>query len=73
MALLSLPFTSSLLPGGWGCGALAASASPLPRPLRSLGWSVPSELTVLNDLEAALKVYWCGGHRARGGEAGTAG
>ncbi|GLC35687.1 hypothetical protein PLESTB_000484000 [Pleodorina starrii] len=65
-ALLSLPFTAGvLLPGGWGSGTLAALADPLPPPpltrprsLRSTGWSVPSELTVLNDLEGPLKVYW---------------
>ncbi|EFJ52169.1 hypothetical protein VOLCADRAFT_116201 [Volvox carteri f. nagariensis] len=64
-ALFSLPICAGvLLPGGWGRGAMEALASestlvlPRPRPLRSLGWSVPSELTVLNDLEVPLKLYW---------------
>ncbi|PNW85238.1 hypothetical protein CHLRE_03g177450v5 [Chlamydomonas reinhardtii] len=36
-------------------GSGTAAAAPL---LRSMGWTVESELTVLNDLEHPIKIYW---------------
>ncbi|KAG2450186.1 hypothetical protein HYH02_000288 [Chlamydomonas schloesseri] len=52
-ALLGLSVLSgaALDLGGGG----AAAAAPY---LRSLGWTVPSELTILNDLEHPIKIYW---------------
>ncbi|KAG2442676.1 hypothetical protein HXX76_002759 [Chlamydomonas incerta] len=52
-ALLGLSVLSGLTLNLGGGGS--AAAAPL---LRSLGWTVPSELTVLNDLEHAIKIYW---------------
>ncbi|KXZ56564.1 hypothetical protein GPECTOR_1g506 [Gonium pectorale] len=46
---------------GLGLGPLPTSAFPAvssARPLRSLGWRVPCEMTVLNDLDRPLKLYW---------------